>query len=314
MYNRRGWESANINTAANFTYRLNLTNALTYWYVRADGTITYTSVSSYWHGLILRVRGGDNVNVQAYVVWSCIWVYQTNTMLIRTHIYVTNPNNRSETTIRIWAEGLRPVLVTFDRVTNTTLQIRGAIYDNRQAETAITSFTENHTLTTGFFNNMRLEQTVEKWWSNLNYKVTGEIYWEDLKYTGGLSQGQPPLPTMSWWEKLAWDIWNALSGTATEIELRLKPYAEYLGYLGRQLVQLFVFAGSVIASLFQASLPFLPVIAILWFIDAAATSIYVGSFQPIGNAFLTIWDLIRSVGQTIANILSAIWDFITFWS
>lgn len=312
--NRLSWKSQTINTEGNFTYKLNLSYPLTYWHIRAEGTIVYSTVSSYWHGLIFRVYGGNEDYIEVYVVWSCIWVYQMNVMQIRTYIYVSNPQNHSETTIRIYVESFHPILVCFDRITNETLQIRGAIYDNKESEQAITSFNENHTLPIEFFNNMHLSQTVVKWWSNSNYRIEGQIYFEDLKYTGELSSGQTPIPTMSWWEKLAWDFWNVLSGTASEIQIRLKPYAEFFGWLGRHVSYWFQVAGSIIVRFVEIGLPLFPFFVLFWFIDALTTSIYEGSFEPVGYVMITIYDFIRGVVQTIANILSTIWDYITFWS
>lgn len=61
-------------------------------------------------------------------------------------------------------------------------------------------------------------------------------------------------------------------------------------------------------------LPLLFPIIIFWILDAGITSIYEGSFTPIGMVFSTIYDFIRGIIQTIANILQTIWDILTFWS
>jgi hypothetical protein len=58
---------------------------------------------------------------------------------------------------------------------------------------------------------------------------------------------------------------------------------------------------------------FLPII-LFWFIDAVITSIEEGSFQPIGNVVYSIYEFVRGIIQTLANILQTIWDILTFWS
>jgi len=64
---------------------------------------------------------------------------------------------------------------------------------------------------------------------------------------------------------------------------------------------------------FQMLPLFFPII-IFWFIDAVITSIEEGSFTPIGNMVYSLYDFIRGVIQTLANIIETIWDILTFWS
>lgn len=69
----------------------------------------------------------------------------------------------------------------------------------------------------------------------------------------------------------------------------------------------------ILVNAFKLSFPFLPVIVLCWLMDAIATSIIEGNLQPIGNVFMTIYNFIRGIIQTIVNIANAIWSVIKFW-
>lgn len=64
----------------------------------------------------------------------------------------------------------------------------------------------------------------------------------------------------------------------------------------------------------RLSLPLLGAIVFLWIMDTIFTAITTGEFRLIGEMFLKIYDFVRAIWQTIAAIIQAIWDLITFWS
>jgi hypothetical protein len=61
------------------------------------------------------------------------------------------------------------------------------------------------------------------------------------------------------------------------------------------------------------SFPFIPVIILFWFVDAMFTSMNEGNLHPIGNVFMTMYDIIRAIIQTLVNIANTIWSIIKFW-
>lgn len=67
----------------------------------------------------------------------------------------------------------------------------------------------------------------------------------------------------------------------------------------------------IIWNAFQTSMPFIPLILLFWVLDAVIASIQDGNLHPIGNVFMTIYDFIRGLVQTIVNIVNAVWDFIS---
>lgn len=64
----------------------------------------------------------------------------------------------------------------------------------------------------------------------------------------------------------------------------------------------------------KLSLPLLGAIVFLWIMDTIFTAITTGEVRLIGEMFLKIYDFVRAIWQTIAAIIEAIWDLITFWS
>ena len=62
------------------------------------------------------------------------------------------------------------------------------------------------------------------------------------------------------------------------------------------------------------SVHYLPVIVLFWFLDAIGTSVVDGNLHPIGECFMTIYNMGRALIQTILNFVGTLWDLITFWS
>lgn len=60
--------------------------------------------------------------------------------------------------------------------------------------------------------------------------------------------------------------------------------------------------------------PYLGVILIAYVFDAGITSIYEGSFTPIGNAFTKLYEFVLSVWEKLIQMGMLIWDAITFWT
>lgn len=64
----------------------------------------------------------------------------------------------------------------------------------------------------------------------------------------------------------------------------------------------------------EALLSILPYILIVYILDVGLTSIYTGSFSPIGKFVTTMYNLIANIVSSIISGLHTIWDVITFWS
>lgn len=60
--------------------------------------------------------------------------------------------------------------------------------------------------------------------------------------------------------------------------------------------------------------PYLSIILILYVVDVGFTSIKLGSFTPIGDAFMKLYELLLSAWDGAINLGMLIWDAITFWS
>jgi hypothetical protein len=77
----------------------------------------------------------------------------------------------------------------------------------------------------------------------------------------------------------------------------------------------FIFAmitGTLVAFV-RYGLPIMPYILIFWLLDAMITSVYVGDIQPIGEFFMTVFNFMRAIIQTIANIISGLVDAVKWW-
>jgi len=86
----------------------------------------------------------------------------------------------------------------------------------------------------------------------------------------------------------------------------INTFSAWAGYL-------FTMIGGILMGIFSATIPFLPLILIFYFLDAGLTSVNEGSFTPIGVAVMTIYNLIVAIMHTLVAIGQTIWDFIHFW-
>jgi len=82
----------------------------------------------------------------------------------------------------------------------------------------------------------------------------------------------------------------------------IKDYGEWF------LSGLFIF-GNIVVQFF----PLLPYICLFWFLDAIITSIQEGNLQPLGNAVMTIYNIVRGIVEAIATIAETVWNIIKFW-
>ncbi|MEM3442931.1 MAG: hypothetical protein QXM86_03645 [Candidatus Bathyarchaeia archaeon] len=104
------------------------------------------------------------------------------------------------------------------------------------------------------------------------------------------SGSTPPPHEATFMEQLSWwqNFWN------TYIAPLFSNVGQWISWLSAFL--------SILVNAFKLSFPFLPVIVLCWLMDAIATSIIEGNLQPIGTVFMTIYDFIRGIIQTIVNI------------
>jgi len=110
------------------------------------------------------------------------------------------------------------------------------------------------------------------------------------------------------------NIWDAFIRGLINL---VKPIPEWIRNGLNILYDSFKFITSLFGMFFNIAFTLLPLLVpifILWFLSCSADCIDQGSFTPLAEMFYTIIDFVRGVIQTIANLLHAIWDIITFWS
>ncbi|MEM2971893.1 MAG: hypothetical protein QW270_05670 [Candidatus Bathyarchaeia archaeon] len=140
--------------------------------------------------------------------------------------------------------------------------------------------------------------------------IEGQIWNEQLVCNGESISDMQLEPTLGFWESLKRSVWNSLTSTFYGLSETFKQAFGWAGDLYNWLVFCFTFVGGIVYGIVHTSLPFLPLILLFWFLDAIGTSVIEGDLHPIGNCFMTIYDFLRAVIQTIVNIASAIWDYI----
>lgn len=101
-------------------------------------------------------------------------------------------------------------------------------------------------------------------------------------------------PKKDWW----WALWDGLMRFFSGIP-------QWLSWISAIIVTVF--------TSFSLILPFIFLFVFLWILDAVIISILTGNIQVIGNVFMTIYDFVRAVIQTIVNIAETIWNIIKFW-
>jgi hypothetical protein len=60
-------------------------------------------------------------------------------------------------------------------------------------------------------------------------------------------------------------------------------------------------------------LPYLPFVFMFWLADVGITAVNKGSFQPIGVAWSTIFQVLSQLGNWVVTVAETIWSFIHFW-
>jgi len=70
----------------------------------------------------------------------------------------------------------------------------------------------------------------------------------------------------------------------------------------------------IFATFVKLSIPLLGIFAFFWIIDCISSAVTHGEPRIIGDMVMTIYDFVRGLWQTLVNMLSALWDVITFWS
>jgi len=111
-------------------------------------------------------------------------------------------------------------------------------------------------------------------------------------------------------ERTIWDFINFITDTWNKIIP--KAFRDWIDSLGSYF-SFFINMLAIVWNGIVLSVHFFPFIILFWFIDAIMTSVYDGNLQPIGKAFMTIYDFGRGLISTIVNIIHTIYDFIHFW-
>ena len=101
-------------------------------------------------------------------------------------------------------------------------------------------------------------------------------------------------------ELIAHDIWNWI----TQISGTFAPWIK--GILNMFAIVTMMLA--TVIGVFWHFAGFIPFIILFWFLDAALTSIHEGNLYPLGNVFMTLYDFVRAVIQTIITILHYIYN------
>jgi hypothetical protein len=89
----------------------------------------------------------------------------------------------------------------------------------------------------------------------------------------------------------------------------LRQYMNPFGEWGSWVLTLL----NIVISTVLAALPFAPLIFLFYLLDAGITSVSRGSFMPIGDFFMTIYQLTTSFIHVLVAIAHAIYDFVHFW-
>jgi hypothetical protein len=139
------------------------------------------------------------------------------------------------------------------------------------------------------------------------------------RFTGSFSDAiktgsySPDLPTD--YDKPAGEnfFYRFMSGIARELGKILPTWlvddiSMFIGWTGPFLSLLSVFAAGI-----SAALPFAPLIFLFYLLDAGITSVYQGSFTPIGQFVTTLYHLFAAFAQVLVTIAHAIYSFIHFW-
>jgi len=153
----------------------------------------------------------------------------------------------------------------------------------------------------------------DSWGNNVNITMIIEhsgsghfegFYSDEVKQITYLPEGA------TWTERNIWSFISFITDAWNKVVP--KEFRDWINSLGSY----FAFFINILAIVWNGitlSVQFFPAIILFWFIDAIITSVNEGDLQPIGKAFMAIYDFGRGVISTIVNIIHTIYDFIHFW-
>jgi hypothetical protein len=169
----------------------------------------------------------------------------------------------------------------------------------------VRSISNYYTVDASFWNGTDVSMKI--WHEGKGYLKGGM---SDTIHTGSWS---PDIPS-SWGlpsENVFYDFFANLFHSITSVlpsQIRngLNQMGAWSGYL-------ISIVSGILFSITSTIIPFLPLILIFYVLDAGLTSVYTGSFTPLGSAFLTLYQLVATIIQVIVTISHAIYSFIHFW-
>lgn len=320
---RMHWQSYLGGEDAFIIYKYNHSQPLTYWILYIEGGITREGICDVRNLFnITLAYSTDRICIVAG--WNDMWHPPSSSVIPRTILWLSDNNTHTQLNSYGGAGGFIPERLVLERTGNTTLRVRWWSFQTRDASNYLEYVDYNYTLTEDFLDNTEIYLTLYKdvtiGESGSKGQIYGNIYNEILNCTGGtvtdILSEHPEIPEMTeipFWDRIGLAIWGAITGATNYVNEAIRNIP-YLGFIYDSLVFCFTFVGGIIWSFVNTGLPFLPLILVFWVLDAIITSVTTGNLQPIGNVFLSIYDFIRGVVQTIANIVSTIWDYVTFWS
>ena len=107
-----------------------------------------------------------------------------------------------------------------------------------------------------------------------------------------------------------WDfIDNLIGGAVRSLPTWLQENIQMIGSWIAEYTVILAPLWEIVTSI----IPILPMILVLWVIDAGMTSINKGSIEPIGLVFTTIFNTARGIIDMLIAGFHAIYDFIHFW-
>lgn len=310
---RTSWQTADDNVTGKLVYFYNNNLPLTYWVIYANGYVNWhNQVSSHYNLINMTLTNGTDA---VYIMggWANYWI--TNGQYDQTLAYASKLDNHSDYEGIGYRPKFLPIRMDLVRTANDTLTTRFIIYSDSNLNTTVYTWERNYTLSESFFETAKLYMTIDKisYYDPDGCYASGQLIREILVCDGTISSGMPTEAGMTWYQYLGWAIWQSLTGTASWFSETVHNVYPYFGFILDAMTFMFTFIGGVLWSFVHVGLPFLPIIVIFWLLDATVTSVQDGNLQPLGNAFMTIYDFIRGVIQAIVNIASTIWEYIKIW-
>lgn len=308
------WRSGdNWEGSARFCYFYNSSLPFTLWDFRVNG-----ASESVWSEVRQYIQFEIHNPVNGTSVGLTIYYYKNSGGALSTFgsvVYVPKPDNLSDAESAYYAvQHFYAFRVLMYRRDNDTITVSFAVLANPDDKEAMETWQRNYTVGKNWIDNAKImfhSVIVQRVWAK-GY-VEGQIWNERLICDGTTIADVSLESPVDFWENLRRSIWNSLTSTFYGLSESFKHAFGWTGDLYNWLTLCFTFVGGIVYNIVHLSLPFLPIILLFWFMDAMFTSVQEGKLQPIGNCFMTIYDFLRGVIQTIVNIASAIWEYIKFW-